>query len=76
MWLKKKKFLSSVRSPSKRKIQSNDLESPRMKYSKLFGAYWGIQTICEEFKQTPRDYDKNHANRESGEEKKNAGGDK
>ena len=37
--VKEKKFLSSAGSPSKRKIQPNDLKSPRMKYSKLFGAY-------------------------------------
>lgn len=35
----KKKNSSPRQAPSKRKIQTNDLESPRMKYSKLFGAY-------------------------------------
>ena len=70
---KKKRFLSSAGSPSKRKIQANDHASPRMKYSELFGAHWGTQaslngqcsTICEESKQMPRDKGKNHANYES-----------
>ena len=60
---KKIRFLPSAGSPSKQKIPANDHASPRMKYSELFGAYWGIQaslngqcsSICEESKQIPRD---------------------